>query len=65
MILFPYSHTYIPGPDYAKHKSAGMSLAEGVKVVNGSKYSVGSVGMILCKFHVTYPILTLFPFIIL
>ncbi|KAF6037226.1 hypothetical protein EB796_004463 [Bugula neritina] len=47
LILFPYSHTAIPNPDYEKHRSAAKSLAAGIKSVNNRRYTVGAVGMIL------------------
>ncbi|XP_067929028.1 carboxypeptidase B-like [Watersipora subatra] len=47
MILFPYSHTQLLGPDYVKHMTAGRKLSESVKSVNGRNYAVGPVGMLL------------------
>lgn len=49
MILFPYSHTIIPGPDYTKHELAGGKLAEGMSEVDGRKYEVGAAAILLCK----------------
>lgn len=49
MILFPYSHTNVAGPDFHKHLQAGKKLAEGIKEINNNHYSSGAVGIILCK----------------
>ena len=49
LILFPYSHTELPGPEFMKHLYAARSLADGIKTVNNRKYSSGAVGLLLCK----------------
>lgn len=50
MILFPYSHTGIPGPEFSKHMYAARSLASGIQTVNNRKYSSGAVGALLCEY---------------
>lgn len=49
MILFPYSHTNMPGPEYMKHMEAGQSLASAIHKLNARNYAVGAVGMMLCE----------------
>jgi len=50
MILFPWSHSSTPNPHYQFHLEGGRALAAGIKQVKDSTYTVGPVGVVLCKF---------------